>query len=80
MYGHNALNRLDFHNHLALDDEVEPVAAVQANGLVLHQQCHLPLKSNMRLLQLETETFLISGFQQARSKAAMNCAADDPLR
>ncbi len=66
------LYSLQFDDKLVLDDEVHAIAAVQSVSAVLQRQWYLSLIANAIPLQLETETFFISRFQQTRTELSMN--------
>ena len=66
MNGDQTLDGLEFQDHLLLDNDVDAIAAVEADRFVQHRQRHLPSKNKAALLQLVTEAFLIRRLQKTR--------------
>lgn len=54
------------------DNNIYPISAIQADILVNHRKRYLPKVSNSILGKFETQAFLVSGFEKARSQFAMN--------
>src|SRR2546427_1012588 len=66
------LDRLDLQNELVVDNDIHAIAAIQANILVDDRERHLPTIIDIGMPKLETQTFLISRFEQAGTEMAMN--------
>ena len=57
------LDGFNLDNQLVLDENVEPIAAIESDILVDDRERHLAPISNASVGEFETETFFISGFE-----------------
>jgi hypothetical protein len=62
----------DLKDQNLLDDQVQPVTAVQFHALVLDRKRNLPLESDSSQMKFVAKTFLVGGFQQTRPERAMH--------
>ena len=65
MNRHQPLDRLDFNDQLALNHDVQAIAAIETHVLVNDRKSKLPLIWNARFAQFEPQTFFVSRLEQA---------------
>src|SRR5262245_43244200 len=68
---HQALDTLHLDDNVALHYEIEPIGAVQANGLVDHRNLRLARERDSGLLELIAKAFLIRRLEQAGAELTM---------
>ena len=75
-----SLNGLDLDNELVSDNNIDPVAAIQADIFVDNRKRYLPRVRDLSFGEFKTQALFISGFEKARSKFSMNinCESNDP--
>ncbi len=66
------LNRLDLHDDLTLNDKIHAIAAIKPDAAVGDRQRDFAFKCQAARLQLKCEACLVSGFEKARTKFAVN--------
>lgn len=67
-----SLNRFDFNNQVTFEDDIQSIAAIQANAFIEDRQRHLSSKRDAGLPQLQTETFFVCGFKQSGPKRSVH--------
>jgi hypothetical protein len=72
MHGFEALDRLDFHDHGSLNNEIESISAIHSDIAVHQWQGNLTFNHQLALLDFERQTRLIGGFEQSWSEFAVN--------
>jgi hypothetical protein len=65
-------DRLDFHHNQVLDEQVQPVSNVQRSASVGQRHWLLAFDPESSVCQLERQTRVVRGFEQARSKSSMD--------
>ncbi len=72
MYRQELFNRLDFQNDIVLDEQIEPVRAIQMHTFVFDRQMNLPLKPKAQAAKFIAEALFICRFQQPRPEMSVN--------
>ena len=72
MDGSKRFNRFEFDYDPRLDQQIDSVPALKFHVFVNNRYRLLPLYLQVPQFQFLRQTLLVSGFQQARSKKAMN--------
>ena len=63
---------LDFQNQRFTDDDVQPITAIQTDTLVHDRERQLPSVADLRLSQLQAQSFFVCGFEQPRTERTMD--------
>ena len=72
MDGHQPIYRFQFDQQLPVDDEIDPIATVEADILIDDRQRYLPPEGQLIFRQLVGQTLLIDRLKQARAERAMH--------
>ena len=65
-------HRLEFDNHLSLHQEIDAVAAIDADPLVGHGERFLSFDGHAPLEQLMDQACFVRGLQQTRTKGGVH--------
>jgi hypothetical protein len=74
------VDRLNFHDHLAFHQKIEPEAFLERHPLIDDPDRRLTIDPNASELQLTDEAMLVHGLEQPGAKRPMNletCVHDD---
>ena len=82
MNGHQLLYRLNLDNQFVLNQQIEPIGAIETKSLIVNRKAHLPLEVDTSAAQLKAETLIVSRLEQAGTKVPMHFdrRPDHPLR
>ena len=70
MHRMELIDALELYQHCILDYEIGTKAEFELLSFVNHRECHLPANGQSAECELEAQTFLICGFEQARPQRA----------
>jgi len=69
------VDRFDFHDHQALDQDAETIARINCNGVILEGHGHLASHLKTSRQQFMHKTKLVGGLQKPRPERPMNLQA-----